>query len=91
MIVAKDFNRNVNRSHFLNQIRLLIEKCPDVGTTKPQSIEINVVFPAPFGPNKPKIWPSFTESVKLSKEYISAFLYFFERDTILIIGSKIFI
>ena len=35
---------------------------PLVGETKPMSILIVVVLPAPFGPRKPKISPRFTSS-----------------------------
>jgi hypothetical protein len=63
---------------FLAYVKLLIEKLPDVGFINPQSIEIKVVFPAPFGPNNPKIWPSFTANEKSTKENVSASLYFFE-------------
>ncbi len=32
--------------------------CPELGLTRPASILMVVVFPAPFGPRKPKISPS---------------------------------
>ena len=33
----------------------------------PQIVDINVVFPAPFGPNKAKISPLFISKLTLSK------------------------
>ena len=39
---------------------------PPVGKMSPMSILMVVVLPAPFGPTKPKISPSFTESVRSS-------------------------
>jgi len=39
---------------------------PRVGKMSPISILMVVVFPAPFGPTKPKISPSFTENVRSS-------------------------
>ena len=37
------------------------EISPEVGVSTPKSIWIIVVFPAPFGPSKPKISPSAIE------------------------------
>ena len=34
---------------------------PPVGTVMPVRIRMVVVFPAPFGPRKPKVSPSLTE------------------------------
>jgi hypothetical protein len=39
---------------------------PEVGFKIVQSIEIVVVFPAPFGPNKPNTSPRSTEMLTLS-------------------------
>ena len=50
----QDIFENIERQQNLNDIPLIVKE-PEVGLTKPQSIEIKVVFPAPFGPNKPKI------------------------------------
>src|SRR6185503_12843075 len=36
---------------------------PAVGRSRPISVRIVVVLPAPFGPTKPKIWPRATENV----------------------------
>ncbi len=43
-----------------------IDALPDVGEINVQSILIVVVFPAPFGPRKPKIVPSSTSKETLS-------------------------
>jgi len=39
---------------------------PDVGRTRPRSIFIAVVLPAPFGPSSPMTWPAGTSDDKLS-------------------------
>lgn len=70
-------------------VKLLIEKLPEVGLINPQSIEIKVVFPAPLGPNNPKICPSVTDNEKSFKEYVSASLYFFESWFICMMDCKI--
>ena len=41
----------------------------------PARIFINVLFPAPFGPNKPKISPSFTSKFKLFNALIDLELF----------------
>src|SRR4030042_1018983 len=42
---------------------------PEVGSVRPRSISIVVVFPAPFGPRKPKTSPSATERLRLSTAF----------------------
>jgi hypothetical protein len=55
---------------------------PDEGLISVASMWINVVLPAPFGPNKPKISLSLIFMLILSTATIS--LYFFTRFFILI-------
>lgn len=40
---------------------------PEVGRIKVEMIRKAVVFPAPFGPMRPKISPEFTFKLKLSR------------------------
>jgi hypothetical protein len=40
-----------------------MEALPEVGKVMPRSSFTRVVFPAPFGPNKPNILPSATSKV----------------------------
>src|SRR5436309_5486870 len=44
---------------------------PDVGLIRPTSMRIVVVFPAPFGPRKPKISPRCSSNETLSTMVLS--------------------
>ena len=62
---------------FLSRSKPQTFTIPEFFTTVPASIFKNVVFPAPLGPNRPKISPSFTSKFKLFKAKIFS-LDFFE-------------
>lgn len=57
-------------------------KAPELGFSNELNIEIKVVFPAPLGPNKPKISPRVMVKFKSDTEKKSAPLYFFESRSI---------
>src|SRR3954452_709975 len=48
---------------------------PDVGLMRPTSIRIVVVFPAPFGPRKPKISPRCSSKETLSTIVLSPMIF----------------
>ena len=70
----KAFGPMVNLRNIYNSLKKLVENAglnsiepyfmdPDVGITNPANIFINVDFPAPFGPSKPKKSPSSIDKV----------------------------
>src|SRR6059058_459929 len=48
---------------------------PDVGLISPTSMRIVVVFPAPFGPRKPKISPACSSNETLSTIVLSPMIF----------------
>ncbi len=74
----------------LEQLVYYMEQFPDVDSVRPNSISIRVVLPAPFGPNNPKISPSFILRFMLSTAVKSP--YCFVKLLVTIMGlSGIFI
>src|SRR5690606_36076066 len=55
---------------------------PAVGLIKPQSMEISVVLPAPFGPNSPKVSPSSIARSRFATAHRSSSRYRLERFSI---------
>ena len=58
---------------------------PEVGSDRPARMRIVVVFPAPFGPRKPKISPGAT--VRLSRSTAVKSPYFFVSSRISIMAA----
>ena len=67
----------------------LMKASPLVGSYIPVNIEKKVVFPAPLGPNNPKISLSFKLMVKSSKDFLFLFLgsFYFRFDGYILLRS----